>query len=317
MIDTIKGYLVLDNKKYSDFEYLFINESRKTKEDGFTITFNLSNFRITIKFNNKNEPINLRFNGSLPKFYFGNNLAQLDWDTTKEAIQMLSDNLDVDMNEAILTRIDFGINFIVPNSIHRYISCLVNYPRLEKIQFKDSVTFYSKTGPKSLIFYDKLKEIKNNDKNAFYLIPEMYRNQNILRYEIRLVQLLKHELKSSHIQIKDLYNNTLQKKMKFIWLEGYEKTNKLSIGTDPLHLLNGHNGILKYLSYHGIDKISYDRIINSINDLNFDVKNPSVKRSKMKAIVNELLKGVKENTLDENLVKEMDDKIRLIKAFIS
>lgn len=315
MIDTIKGYIIL-GQTYSDFEHLFINETKSIKEDGYIISFNLSNFRITIKFDNKDKPIKLYFNGSLPKFYLGNNLSQLDWDTTKEAIQMLSDNLNVEMNDAILTRIDFGINFILKFPIHKYISCLVEFPRLERNQYKDSVTFFSKSGSKSLIFYDKIKELKDSHKTAMLPIPNIYRNQNILRYEIRLEQLLKQDLKIGRVQVKDLYDDTVQKKLMFLWLEGYQKVNKLSMGIDPLHLLNGYNGLLKYLSYHGVDKIGYHRIVNNISDLKFGIKDSSVKRSKMKATINKLLREVKEKTLDENLVGEMDDKIKFIKEFI-
>lgn len=316
MIDTIRGYIILEHKRYSDFQHLFKNEIKSIKKDGYTISFNLSNFKITIKFDEKNKSIKLYFNGSLPKFYFGNNLAQLDCDTTREAIQELSDNLNVELNDATLTRIDYGINLILKYPIHRYISCLVEYPRLERNQFKDSVTFFSKSGSKSFIFYDKIKELKNSLKTAFIQIPEEYHNRNILRYEIRLEQLLKQNLKSGRVKVKDLYDNTFQKRLMFLWLEGYEKVNKISIGLDPIYLLNKKNGLTKNLSYHGIERIGYDRIINNISDLNFDVKNPSVKRSKMKAMVNELIRDVHENTLDENLVGEMNNKIKFIQAFI-
>ncbi len=316
MIDTIKGYIILKGKKYSDYQHLFENKSKSIKEGGYIISFNLSNFRISIKFDNENNPIKLYFNGSLPKFYFGNNLAQLDWSTTKDAVQMLSDNLNVQINNATLTRIDFGFNFLLEYPIYRYISCLVDYPRLERNQYKDSVTFFSKSGSKSLIFYDKIKEIKSSYKNAINSIPEEYQNQNILRYEICLKKLLKHNLKSGRVRVRDLNNDTVQKKIFILWLEGFEKVNKFSVGLDPLYLLNQRNGLSKYLFYHGIDKLGYDRVINSISELKFNVKHQSGKCSKIKKTLNKFLNDVKENTLDENLIDEMDNKIKFIQAII-
>lgn len=316
MIDTIRGYIVLEQKRHSDFEHLFVNETKSIKKDGYTISLNLLNFIITIKFDNEDKPIKLYFNGSLSKFYLGNNLSQLDWDTTERAIQMLSDNLEINMYEATLTRIDYGINLILKHPIHQYISCLVDYPRLEKIQYKDSVTFSSKSGSKSFIFYDKLKELKKSLKTEFIRIPKEYHNQNILRYEMRLESLLKQNLKSGRVQVKDLFDNNVKKKLLHLWLEGYEKVNKLSIGIDPIYLLNEHNGLLRYLSYHGVERIGYDRIVNNIADLNFDVKNPSVKRSKMKAGLNNLLSEIIENTLDENLMGEIDEEIKFFSGII-
>ena len=73
--------------------------------------------------------------------------------------------------------------------------------------------------------------------------------------------------------------------------------------------MKSHYGLYKYLAFHGADKLGYQRLNNTISEIQFDVQNPLVKRSKMKATLNELLKSVRENALDKNLVVELDDKI--------
>jgi len=311
MIDTIKGYLNLNQYRYQDFEDLLIKGSKTIKENCYTISFNLSNIKVTIKFDQNNRPLTLFFNGSLPKFYFGNNLIHLNKNTTLEAIQMLSDNLNVDMSKAILTRVDVGVNLEVDYSVHQYISCLVAFPRLEMMRFKDSVTFFTKSDYKSLIFYDKLKEIKAKDKETYNSLPD-YLDKNILRYELQLKKSLKRRLGLDKVLLKDLYCDTVQNKLLSLWLKSYHKVEKLSMDIDPIHLLQSHNGLYKYLAFHGADSLGYERLSNTISELQFDVKNSSVKRSKMKASLNELLKNVRENALDKNLVGELDDKINAI-----
>lgn len=316
MIDTISGYISLEQYKYLNLDHLTKDKNRSIKKEGYSITFNLKNFKLTLKYDTNGKPNRLYFNGSLPKFYFNNNLGQLDWDTTKEAVKILSEELKIDLDNAILTRIDIGINIILKKPIHQYISCIVDYPRLEWLRYKNSVTFHSKKGFKKFIFYDKIKEIKSHKNNDITQISLEYLKLNILRYELCLYQLSKQELKSGPFQLKNLFDDTVQKKLVFLLLEGYKGVNKLSIGLDPKELLEDNNGLNRYLSYHGINKIGYNRFINLINDLTPDVKNPSVKRSLMKKKVNELLKEVQENTLDENLVGEMDNKIKFIQTFI-
>lgn len=159
MIDTIKGYIDLSQYKHEDLEHLLndgtINKSKKT------FAFNLSNFRFTIKFDETQNPIKLLFNGSLSKFHHGNNLAQLDWETIEKVINELSDNLGINLNEAILTRIDVAVNLVLEKPINQYIHNFYTNKSHGILTFKDSKTFLSNT--KDLTFYDKIKEIKHKE----------------------------------------------------------------------------------------------------------------------------------------------------------
>jgi len=313
MIDTIKGYL--DIREYSKEEFTDFTEkgSKKISDSGYTISFNLSNFKITLKFDNNDRPIKLYFNGSLPKFYNGNNLIHFNIKDVGFAIQMLSDNLNVDMKYAILTRVDFGVNFDVEYSVHQYISCLLAYPRLQTMRFNNSVTFFTKSDYKSLIFYDKLAEIKNKNKKTYHSFSEENLNRNVLRYEIQLKKNLKRRLQLDKVFLKDLCSDTVQNKLVNHWVKSYSRVVKLSLDIDPIHLLHSHNGLYKYLAFHGADKLGYERLSNTISELQFDVKNTAVKRSKMKATLNELLRDVRENALDKNLMGELDNKIKNIR----
>ena len=71
MIDTIKGYIELNNYQKRDFKDL-LKDSRKTiTKNGYTKTINVLNLIITISFDKKHKPHKLFFNGSLPKFFLG------------------------------------------------------------------------------------------------------------------------------------------------------------------------------------------------------------------------------------------------------
>lgn len=327
MIDTIKGYIEITNKEYSDFEHLLIDASqnKRSDKDYFTRTFNLSNFKITIQFDLNNKPILLRFNGSLPKFYFGNNLAYLDLESTKKAIEMLSDNLNLDMMEAKITRVDIGFNFILKKPIHTYISHLQRYPRLSSLRYRDSVTFGSENSTISLAFYDKRvemkkkikEEIKKNHKVAFQKLKKLnntFPDKHIFRYETRIRRLLNKKLGSESLKAKNLYSESIQKELFSIWHKHYHKTKKLYLNVDPTYLLqeNKRNGFLSYLAFHGMNKLGYDKIISVINSLEFNVKDQKQKRSKITKPFDKILKEINSKKLEGNIIKELDSKIELM-----
>lgn len=316
MIDTIKGYIELNHYPNSYFKELLKDSTKKTTKNGFTKTIDLSNIKTTISFNNKRKPIKLSFNGSLPKFYNGNNLFHLDWNQTKDAIQMLSDNLGVDISNATLTRVDFGINIPLNHSIHEYTSCLLAFPRLGTMRFKDSVTFLTTRDNRSYIFYDKIKELNKGRRRTIINSHNKTLWNNILRYEIQLKKDLKHRFRLKEVKVKDLLRLSVQKKIIEYWYNGYLKVEKMSLGKDPNYLLKKHSGLSKYLSYHGIQRVGYDRIMSKISELQFDVKNNRSKLSKMRKEVRKTLKEVQENSFDKNLINELNEKILYTRNFM-
>lgn len=157
MIDTVKGYRDLRNRTINEFED-FIGSGKITeRQPGYLlITNNISNFKITMKVIDE-VPIKMMFNGSLPKLFYQNNLAQLGWRETGSAIEMLSDSLNIDFGKANLTRVDFGVNLIMDYDIQEYLDCFLSFPRLEKHRYPSTVKFTKKYSYKHLQFYDKLK----------------------------------------------------------------------------------------------------------------------------------------------------------------
>lgn len=313
MVDTIKGYIMLKGYDKGYFKELTKDSTKTIKQNSITRNFSLLNMIITISYDLNENPKKLSFNGSLPKFYFGNNLRHLDWNDFKNAIQMLSDNLGVDMNEAKLTRVDFGMNIEVNYPVNEYISCLLAFPRLKTMRYDESVTFYTVINSRSFIFYDKLKEMKKGLRYTSTVDLTYLRNKNILRYELQLKKNLKERFRLRKFKVKHLLRNSIQHKLVEYWHNGYKKVIKVPLGSDPEFLFKHHNGIYKYLSYHGLERIGYERILNKISQLEFNQTNDKVKRSRMRKTVKDITIEARENALDKHLIDELDDKIESIK----
>ena len=95
--------------------------------------------------------------GSLAKFYYGNNLHLLGREEIKQAIDLLSDILQLDINSAHVTRIDIAADFEMSHNTKEYFPFLGNYPRHKRDLCKGT-TLYYKSASHTCTFYDKGKE---------------------------------------------------------------------------------------------------------------------------------------------------------------
>lgn len=312
MIDTIKGYINLSEYKYEDVKHL-LNEGTINKSKN-TFAFNLLNFRFTIKFDEFQNPIKLSFNGSLPKYHHGNNLAQLGWETIEKAINELSDNLNINLSEATLSRIDIAVNLVLEKPINQYIHNFYKNRNSGMIIYDTSKTFLSKTT--DISFYDKLEEIKKNDKHTFKMISDPLKDKNILRYELRLKKNLKHYFNLNEFTIKDLFKKNIQHNIVDLWVKHYSNVNKHLILDAPKLLLSKRNGLKEYLSYTGLKTIGIERTFQVIQSTNFPIKDIYSKRSKMKKSLNKFIQEIENDLLEENIMTELHDKIILLSKIL-
>ena len=127
-------------------------------------------------------PSGFSFVGSLPKFYFGDNLHGLSLQDTAKAFERLSDKLHIKMDDARVTQMEFGCNFIMDNPVSDYLYRLGTIPRMSRCTYEEeSLCYRQKSKNKEIAFYDKMKEA-NSKKTR---IPEEFAGTNLLRYEIR------------------------------------------------------------------------------------------------------------------------------------
>ncbi|PVW12168.1 phage/plasmid replication domain-containing protein [Marixanthomonas spongiae] len=307
MVDTIRGYIVLNDKDRNRIRNL-INDSTLIKNNyGYVTIKNVSNFKITIKFDDKRIPYRLYFQGSLSRFYFGNNFEILSQKEILEAVNALSKKLNIHLKRALLTRVDFCYNIEVKYPVNEYLSCLLNFPRLECQRHPHSVLFYSKYS-NSITFYDKVKESIDNHKKTFDILPNGYSEKHIMRYEIRFKSNLKRKFKlKKNLKVRHIYRKSVLGIAKQNSDKYYKKVIKINPtnNCDISDLLNERNGLLLYLSFHGIKKLGYSYIKSIINSHNLTTKNPQVKRSKLINQVNQILIKGNNVALDKDLIGEL------------
>lgn len=193
---------------------------------------------------------------SFCKWIMGDNLHTLNIENIKNGIHRLSDTLHLPMDQAKVSRLDLGQNFIVQQPVENYLSHLGILSRAERL-CQSYGLYYNKTNVQ-LIFYDKLEEYKqSNDK-----IPEQYNDKYMLRYELRLLHRLSSLLKVSEVTTGLLCNKDFYVNLVRLWYNYYkaiQKINDIDLNFDAiknkgnlhraaiLHLLKDHGGEIEVI----------------------------------------------------------------------
>ena len=236
MIDTIALYLdkseIDTNDLIRDIEPLLTSiENRFQTKNGINVTKGtFSNFQVTVR------ETGIYLIGSIPKFYLGNNLQSLNVHQMQEALTLLGDSLNLPLEIAQVTRVDFGINLETRERPKDYYPFLGKRSKYNCDVIGNGVyyrtTQYHKNGKKRMpiktnVFYDKIEELRAKNQN----IPLGYQDTNILRYEIRFLRNVKPNIGKKvfnrGLYGKDLYDPKLLKWLNDQWFDSYQKTQKI------------------------------------------------------------------------------------------
>ena len=168
--------------------------------------------------------------GSLCKWYLGNNFQTLGRNDTQQAIEKLSDTLHLPIYKAIVTRLDIATNIFMEHPVQVYYNHLgeLNYcKRVPVINGSDGTEglYYFKNNKSGLlVFYNKIKEQKSKRQP----IPELYQNRHVLRYEQRYTGQLSKIFNVEHVTAEMLYNEKFYIDIIKGWGDNYKAIKKIN-----------------------------------------------------------------------------------------
>jgi len=160
--------------------------------------------------------------GSLCKWYLGDNYQTMGRSDTEQAIERLSDTLHLPMSRATVTRLDFAQNLIVkypPEVYFNHLGLLKNSTRLQE----PTGIYYKQTNGR-LCFYDKNREQRNHREP----IPEMYKDRNVLRYEQRFTQRLASQFGVPKVTGALLFDEGFYIGLMNRWKDSYNNIQKIN-----------------------------------------------------------------------------------------
>ena len=163
--------------------------------------------------------------GSLAKFYLDDNLQILTRQDTARAIELLSDTLELPMQKAKVNRLDIGYNFKTTYPVESYYNSLGDARHYKRLLQPQSINYTNQS--RQLIFYNKIAEAKS----AGVVIPPIYQNSNLLRYELRFLKGVPKQFQQE-VTAQTLYNEEFYIKVIDKWHSNYQKINKIYSVTD-------------------------------------------------------------------------------------
>lgn len=245
----------------------------------------------------------VKVEGSLAKYYFGDNLKTLTHSSTIEAIEKLSSQLNTNIEKAIVSRMDIATNLFVSTPIHHLLDSFGNLSHHSKAYHRRTGQYnlYYECSRRKAKFYDKKREMM---KKKCWDITNTDLD-NVCRYELSLSSRVASQFKKSIIEVKDLIDPTFYNRTIDEWLRIYNRIPKKRTLKDieEMKVTSVHQ-IRRYLSAFALQVIGEDEILQLIEKTQMD----RMQRSRLKKAIRDL-QGLKTNTIDNEGIIELDAKV--------
>jgi hypothetical protein len=254
--------------------------------------------------------------GSLAKFLYPNNIYPLDMNSTAQAIEKLSDNLHLPITDAKVTGLEFGRAFVMAHPVESYLSKLGDMPRLLRYHFDVGTLYYKPRGkqqPKVFAFYDK----KADAAAKGMVLPVGFEDANLLKYEMRFNGRLPQQMGVPDVKASTLSESGFYRQMIKRYQENYFAISKLNqVKTDVMSEIKTVSDAFDMLVarlINGSDQTQITAFVEELKEAKVfeDRKNYTRLKRKIQEVATKA--GV---TTSDELIKELDDEIKNVGAYI-
>lgn len=245
-------------------------------------------------------------NGSLCKWYLGDNYKTPTRGDTQRAIEKLSDTLHVPMGKATVTRLDLGRAFIMRYPPEVYLNHFGELQYTKRLQAADGLYYTQKKGMQ-LCFYDKNKEQREHGEP----IPEMYAGRNVLRYEQRYNRRIAANLKVCKVTGAMLYDEGFYISLLNLWRDKYnaiQKINDVSLNFCEMRTKQQlyRMGVLSLIEKTG----GQTQMLQQISEAQKRGELSKKQAYDLRQVVNDVCKARSGLTVPNEAIQELDAKIK-------
>ena len=263
------------------------------------ITGRLKNLKVVVT----SQAISVK-NGSLTKWYLGNNLGILSRGDIERAFNQLSDTLHVPINKADVKHFDFGKNIALAHPVSLYLNYLGSNGKYTRLEQKTALN-YKITG-RELCIYDKLAEMKSRGDTP----PPLYHNSNMFRYEKRYLQGIAKYFNRASVTVATLYDEHFYKGLIEDWHKDYvniQKQKTLKIDMDMVTTKEQMKmlGVLALVEMQGGKLAAFENIKERQTKKDLSKK----QAYDLKELINQSL-NLKLQTKQSDLIIELDSKMK-------
>jgi hypothetical protein len=300
MVDTVKFWQPFDmcNKGsvVKSIVNMLDNATQHTNHDGKVFyTGHTLGMKTSVSSNG------LSLTGSLCKSYLNDNFQTLTRQCTQRAIEQLSDLIHISLIGAKVSRVDIGHNFLMNEAPENYYYFLGGSKHFARLSQPHSITYQQ--GLRTKLFYNKVEEAKSKK----LLLPEIFENRHVLRYELRFMSRLPKQFNKAIVTAQDLYNEAFYIDMLQRWIDEYNMIQKHKLLTPKTEFMTNKEATDYFLAML-IEIQGQNNALEMANHLKDRFTNPrEFKRFKAK------INGLKDLTQESDLIKELGTKINRVK----
>jgi hypothetical protein len=307
MYDTLYMWLpaqsIAEVNSLQKIPYLFTNLTQHTKADSTFFSGQFEGLNASVS----NSGLSLK--GSLCKYFLKDNIKTLTRQDTQKAFEKLADTLHLPMIEAIIRRIDLAQSFIVNYPTELYYPYLGESSYFERLIQPQSL--YYNNGLRVKLFYNKIAEVKKKR----LLIPEIWQNKNVLRYELRYISRLPQQLYVNKVLAKTLYEEQFYINQIDRWHSEYEAINKLNQTNLNLNRMKKPKDFINQMAALYINSIGQNEAFKLVEQMKanncFEHKEYY---SRVKQDIKKLSKSMECEEKNE-LITELSKKIKQVKQY--
>jgi len=289
---------------FADIPYYIENATQHNDKRGQPyINGNLQNYIVNI------YQYGISLKGSIAKYYYGDNFQILTRGDYQKAIEKLNDTLHLNFYNAKVNRFDIGVNLQMKYDCNAYYSLLGDLHHYKRLEQPTSVNYVNSL--RQLILYNKIAEAKAKR----FEIPEVYKNENVLRVEFRYLRQLPTQLKQPEITPKTLCNEQFYIQIVDKWINEYQKINKQNSVQIDFNVMKNAKDLDDLLRLWGLQycggELEFLKLIEQAKQQGVFKYYNEEKRYKEK--IKKIGKTPK-FTGQSDLIKELNEKIERIKT---
>ncbi|ATN07640.1 hypothetical protein CRN76_20680 [Chryseobacterium indologenes] len=224
--------------------------------------FWIKNLRVTTR--NKK----LMIEGSLAKYFNGNNIEPFSWVDVRTAIKRLSREMGLPLEEGILRRIDIGVNLSVDRDVIEYFQEMFHLHHYYRIyKYKTTLRFENNSHKFNFCFYDKKKSVlnhnkRNNGRRNYDDIELVSEYANLMRIELQIEERLPLFLEREEpVKVSELFSRDFCKLLLTKWLRLYRRIQKRGVELFPIETKGRKDFELlmkrEFVERHGWEYLEY------------------------------------------------------------
>ncbi len=306
MYDTINLKITANEVKNVDFLELIqhCNDVTNLAFHNYSgenvITGTLNGLRITAN----SHQVRVK-DGSLCKWHLGNNYKQLGRGEVERAIEKLSDLMHLPMGKAKVTRLDIAVNILTEHPTALYFNHLGALRYAKRLLEPNGL--YYKLSNQRLCFYDKNREQREKGE----VIPELYNDKNVLRYEQRYTHRLPKQLGVESVTGDMLHDEAFYIKILKTFGKTYKNINKINDYTLNFEAMaRGKKEFYKMCVLYTVEQQGGQvKMINQINEAQTSGQISPKTAYDLRQVVNESCKMGEGLMKKSEAITELDKKI--------